>query len=62
MIEDYKKASNCFDTAAILGSVNVSGYITNGEIKYLKLNNKEGALKDFNTALSLEPANKAALN
>jgi tetratricopeptide (TPR) repeat protein len=60
-VEEYKKASNCFDTAAILGSVNVSGYITNGEIKYLKLNNKDGALKDFNTALSLEPANKAAL-
>ncbi|NOT92419.1 tetratricopeptide repeat protein [Ferruginibacter sp.] len=60
-VEEYKKASNCFDTAALLGSVNVSGYITNGEIKYLKLNNKDGALKDFNTALSLEPANKAAL-
>lgn len=59
--EDYKKASGCYDTAAILGSVNVSGYLANGVIKYLKLNNYAGALKDFNTALSLEPANKDAL-
>jgi len=59
--EDYKKASGCYDTAALLGSVNVSGYVANGEIKYLKLNNNAGALKDFNTALSLEPANKNAL-
>ena len=60
--QDYKKASGCYDTAVILGSVNVSGYLTNGEIKYIKLNNNEGALKDFNRALLLEPANKDALN
>ena len=60
--QDYKKASGCYDTAAILGSVNVSGYLTNGEIKYIKLNNNEGALKDFNKAVALEPANKDALN
>ena len=60
--KDYKKASGCFDTAAILGSVNISGYLTNAEIKYIKLNNYEGALKDFNKALSLEPANTDALN
>jgi tetratricopeptide (TPR) repeat protein len=59
---DYKKASGCYDTAAILGSVNISGYLTNAEIKYIKLNNNEGALKDFNTALTLEPANKDGLN
>lgn len=58
---DYKKASGCYDTAAILGSVNVSGYLTNAEIKYIKLNNNEGALKDFNAALLLEPANMDAL-
>lgn len=60
--KDYKKASGCYDTAAILGSVNVSGYLTNAEIKYIKLNNNEGALKDFNKALSLAPANTDALN
>ncbi len=58
---DYKKASGCYDTAAILGSVNISGYLINAEIKYIKLNNNEGALKDFNAALSLEPVNKDAL-
>ena len=60
--KDFKKASGCYDTAAILGSVNVSGYIANGEIKYIKLNDNNGALKEFNTALSLEPANKNALS
>ena len=60
--KDFKKASGCYDTAAILGSVNVSGYVANGEIKYLKLNDNNGALKEFNTALSLEPANKNALS
>jgi tetratricopeptide (TPR) repeat protein len=60
--KDFKRASGCYDTAAILGSVNVSGYVANGEIKYIKLNDNNGALKEFNTALSLEPANKNALS
>ena len=58
---DFKAASGCFDTAAILGSVNAIGFFTNGEIKQMQFKNYNGALKDYNTALALDPMLKIVL-
>jgi tetratricopeptide (TPR) repeat protein len=58
---NYKNASGCFDTAALLGSRDIILYIANGNLKYTKLNNKIGALKDFNIALTIDPLNIEAL-
>ena len=56
--KNYKAASGCYDTAALLGSINANMYTYNGAIKKLYLNKYEEALKDFNTALALDPNNK----
>jgi tetratricopeptide (TPR) repeat protein len=58
---DFKAASGCFDTAAILGSVNAIGFFTNGFIKHDQLKNYNGALKDYNNALALNPSLKEVL-
>ena len=58
--EDYKAGSGCLDTAALLGSVNANLYYTNGIIKHNKLKNYTGALKDYTTALTLDPALRIA--
>ena len=59
--KNYKSASGCFDTAALLGSRDITLYSVNGTLKYTKLNNKIGALKDFNIALTIDPLNKEVL-
>ncbi len=60
-LEDYPKASGILDTAALLGSKNEECYFLNGLCKQYALQNKEGALKDYTTAIKLLPNFKEAL-
>jgi tetratricopeptide (TPR) repeat protein len=57
---NYKAASGCYDTAALMGSVNAKMYTTSAAVKKVYLNKYNEALKDINTALTLEPNSKDA--
>jgi tetratricopeptide (TPR) repeat protein len=57
---NFKAASGCYDTAALLGSINANMYTYNGALKKKYLNKYNEALKDFNKALSLDPNSKDA--
>jgi tetratricopeptide (TPR) repeat protein len=54
-------ASGCYDTSALLGSKNAVSYYNNALIKSSVLKNNSGALKDFTTALAIDPAYEKAL-
>ena len=53
--KDFKAASGCYDTAALLGSKDDFYYNLNGTIKHINLKNYEGAIKDFTKAYDLQP-------
>ncbi|MEI7735066.1 MAG: tetratricopeptide repeat protein [Ferruginibacter sp.] len=53
--KDFKAASGCYDTAALLGSKDDFYYNLNGTIKHFELKNYEGAIKDFTKAYELQP-------
>ena len=54
-VKNYKSASGCLDTAALLGSTSADGYSLNGTIKGAKLNDYEGSIKSFNKSLAINP-------
>jgi tetratricopeptide (TPR) repeat protein len=53
--KDFKAASGCYDTAALLGSKDDFYYNLNGTIKQFELKNYDGAIKDFTKAYELQP-------
>ncbi len=57
---NYKAASGCYDTAALMGSVNAKMYMTSAAVKKVYLNKYNEALKDINIALTIEPTSKDA--
>jgi tetratricopeptide (TPR) repeat protein len=57
---NFKAASGCYDTAALLGSINANMYTYNGALKKKYLNKYNEALIDFNKALALDPSSKDA--
>lgn len=61
-LNDFAKASDILDTAALLGSKNENTYFFNGVCKQFALNNTNGALKDYTAAVTLKPDFTRALN
>jgi tetratricopeptide (TPR) repeat protein len=51
---NYKAATGCLDTAALLGSTNVGGYLLNGSIKGFKLKDYEASIKSYNKGIALD--------
>jgi tetratricopeptide (TPR) repeat protein len=53
---NYKAATGCLDTAALLGSTNVGGYLLNGSLKGFKIKDYEGSIKSYNKGIALDPS------
>jgi tetratricopeptide (TPR) repeat protein len=53
---NYKAATGCLDTAALLGSTNSVGYTLNGSIKGFKIKDYEGSIKSYNKGIALDPS------